>query len=562
MKGLADDMASAGKKIEDEELISYILTGLGDDYESIVTFVSVRAEPISVQELYTQLVAHEQRIEMRNNGGHQSSAIVAYKGGRGGGNRSVRGCGGGGRNGNVNDGGRGGRGGFWRGGGRGHGPSWQQGVFCQVCGKEGHDAIRCFKRFDHNYKGPHQKSVSAATTNSYGVDTNWYVDFGATDHITGELERLTVRDKYNGTEQVHVVNGSGMEINHIGHSVLHSPTGKIHLKNILHVPQASKNLVSVNRLSRNNNVFIEFHPNHFSIKEQQTKKTLLQGKCEKGLYPLKSLNKQALGATREALGVIAASSSLWHARLGHPSAQVVQQVASRHKISLSRDLNNHVCNACQQGKCHQLPYTHSSVISSSPMDLVFSDVWGPAPTSVGRHDFYVSFINDHTKFVWIHLLRHKSDVFKCFQEFQQLVERQFNKKIKSIQTDWGGEYQALNSFFKCVGIVHRVSCPHAHQQNGSVERRHRHIVEMGLTLLSHSSMPLKFWDEAFLTAVFLINRLPSKVINNETPYERLYGHPPDYSFLRTFGCAVWPHQDPTMNTNSNSDQNVCLSWLQ
>lgn len=118
------------------------------------------------------------------------------------------------------------------------------------------------------------------------------------------------------------------------------------------------------------------------------------------------------------------------------------------------------------------------------------------------------------------------------------------KKIHSIQTDWGGEYQSLNSFFKRIGIDHRVSCPHAHQQNGSAERKHRHIVEMGLALLAHASMPLKFWDEAFLTAVFLINRLPSRVIHNETPFERLHGQQPDYTFLRIFGCAVWPNLRP------------------
>ena len=108
----------------------------------------------------------------------------------------------------------------------------------------------------------------------------------------------------------------------------------------------------------------------------------------------------------------------------------------------------------------------------------------------------------------------------------------------------GGEYQALHSFFQRIGIDHHVSCPHAHQQNGSAERKHRHIVEMGLTLLAHSSMPLKFWDEAFTSTVFLINRLPSKVIANQTPFERLFGTQPDYTFLRTFGCAVWPNLRP------------------
>jgi histone deacetylase 1/2 len=99
-------------------------------------------------------------------------------------------------------------------------------------------------------------------------------------------------------------------------------------------------------------------------------------------------------------------------------------------------------------------------------------------------------------------------------------------------------------FFTKIGISHLVSCPHAHQQNGPAERKHRHIVEVGLSLLAHAQMPLKFWDEAFLAAVYLINRTPSKVIDFSTPLERLYHTKPDYSSLRIFGCACWPHLRP------------------
>ena len=74
--------------------------------------------------------------------------------------------------------------------------------------------------------------------------------------------------------------------------------------------------------------------------------------------------------------------------------------------------------------------------------------------------------------------------------------------------------------------------------------QNRHIVEVGLSLLAHASMPLKFWDEAFITATSLINRLPSKIINNQTPLERLFHQTPDYSSLRTFGCACWPNLRP------------------
>jgi histone deacetylase 1/2 len=102
----------------------------------------------------------------------------------------------------------------------------------------------------------------------------------------------------------------------------------------------------------------------------------------------------------------------------------------------------------------------------------------------------------------------------------------------------------LHSFFRRIGITHQVSCPHAHQQNGSAGRKHRHIVEVGLALLANASMPLKFWDEAFLTTIFLINLLPSKVINFDTPTQRVLKETPDYNSLRTFGCACWPNLRP------------------
>jgi histone deacetylase 1/2 len=156
----------------------------------------------------------------------------------------------------------------------------------------------------------------------------------------------------------------------------------------------------------------------------------------------------------------------------------------------------------------------------------------------------VSFIDDFSKFTWIYLLKKKSDVFQRFLDFQNHVERLFDKKIITLQTDWGGEYQRLNSFFQCVGITHHVSCPHAHQQNGSAEIKHRHIVEVGLSLLAQASMPLKFWDEAFLTATYLINRVPSRVIDHDTPLERLLQEKPNFNLLRTFGCAVWPNLRP------------------
>jgi histone deacetylase 1/2 len=351
-----------------------------------------------------------------------------------------------------------------------------------------------------------------------------------------------MREKYGGRDQVHVANGSGMHISNVGHATLLSPSRALHLKNILHVTNAHKSLASVHRISSDNNVFLEFHPEFFLIKDQTTKKVLHRGRCEGGLYPL-GLSQASW--SKQVFGVNKPSTSRWHSRLGHPAFPIVVHVLRNHKLPfVSDNASESVCDSCQRAKSHQLPYFISNKIATAPLELIHSDVWGPAPTSVGRYSYYVSFIDDHTKYTWIYLLRQKSDVFAVFKDFQALVERKFDKKILSMQTDWEGEYERLNSFFLRMGIAHRVSCPHAHQQNGSAERKHRHIVEVGLALLANASMPLKFWDEALLTATRLINLLPSKVVNYQTPTELLYNETPDYSSLRVFGCACWPNLRP------------------
>jgi hypothetical protein len=187
------------------------------------------------------------------------------------------------------------------------------------------------------------------------------------------------------------------------------------------------------------------------------------------------------------------------------------------------------------------------------LQLIFSDVWGPTIESFGSKKYHVSFIDDYSKFTWIYLIHHKSDVFKYFLEFQSLAECMFNRKIISVQSDWGGEYERLNSLFCQVGIAHQVSCPHTHQQNGATESKHRHIVEMSLALLAHASMPLKYWDEAFLAAVYLINRIPTKLVSYDTPLHRLLGATPDYSNFHVFGCACWPIYARIIPTSFNFD---------
>jgi hypothetical protein len=248
---------------------------------------------------------------------------------------------------------------------------------------------------------------TANTARSYGVDSNWYADSGATDHVTGNLEKLTVRDTYNGHDQIYAANGTGMHIKNIGHSIIHTPYQDLSLS---HVPQATKNITSIHRIAYDNNVFFELHPNFLFIKDRESRKILLQGRTKGGLYPL-PCSTTAVHAG-QALSTVKIPASRWHAHLGHPSSSIVKVVLSKNSLPVISDTSSEsVCDSCQQGKSHQLPYPVFTSILKGHLELIFFDVWGPACDSIRRYKYYVTFIDDYSKFTWLFLLKHKSEVF-------------------------------------------------------------------------------------------------------------------------------------------------------
>jgi hypothetical protein len=153
----------------------------------------------------------------------------------------------------------------------------------------------------------------------YNVDIAWYSDTWVTYYITSELDKLVVREKYNGHDQIPAANGGGMQITHVGHATLHSPSRILSLKNVMHVPNSQRNLVSIHRFTRDNHVFVEYHPHFFLVKDPVMKRVLLRGRCKGSLYPFPSLEHSS-SATRCVLSVVKPSMSQWHARLGHPLA--------------------------------------------------------------------------------------------------------------------------------------------------------------------------------------------------------------------------------------------------
>lgn len=259
-------------------------------------------------------------------------------------------------------------------------------------------------------------------------------------------------------------------------------------------------------------------------------------------YQLQSQSSNLIIKTHNALAASThASREIWHHRLGHHSLKKLNKLASKSCISMSSSLNNSFCNGCGLSKNSKLPFTSVPCHTSHPLELLHTDVWGPAfITFVNQFRYYVIFADDFTKYCWFYPLQSKSNVFPTFVKFKNLVENLLLTKIVALKSDFGGEYLStqFSNFIVANGISHQLSCPHTPQQNSCVERKHRHIVETTGTLLTVSKVPHGYWDHAFSTAVFLINRLPTA--SQLSSWERLFHRSLTYGTLKVFGCSCFP----------------------
>ena len=132
-------------------------------------------------------------------------------------------------------------------------------------------------------------------------------------------------------------------------------------------------------------------------------------------------------------------------------------------------------------------------------------------------------------------------MFDIFKYFKAYIENQLNTSLKVFRTDGGGDFNSstFNHFSSSHGILHQTTCSHTPQQNGTTERKHRHLVERSLTMLSHSSLPLSYWSYAVSTATYIINKLPTPLLHTKSTWEVLFHSKLDLLHLRTFGCTCF-----------------------
>ena len=188
---------------------------------------------------------------------------------------------------------------------------------------------------------------------------------------------------------------------------------------------------------------------------------------------------------------------LWHHRLGHPNATKINLLLSQGLISsCNKEPLAPVCSSCQSAKSLQLPFSNSNKCTSSFLELIHSDLWGPSNVpSLSGSPYYVCLWMTTPDIHGFFFLK-KSDVLDILVKFVSFSEAHFGKKIRFLRS---GEFtsQKFRSFCLNHGIKQQFSCPHTPSQNGVAERKHRHISESGLAMLFHSGLPLHLWPEAF-----------------------------------------------------------------
>ena len=167
------------------------------------------------------------------------------------------------------------------------------------------------------------------------------------------------------------------------------------------------------------------------------------------------------------------------------------------------------------------PFTSKGERAKELLELIHTDVCGPFNTMArGGFEYFITFTDDMSRYGYLYLMKYKSESFEKFKEFKNEVEKQTGKNIKSLRSDRGGEYLSteFQEFLKENGIISQLTPPYTPQLNGVAERRNRTLLDMVRSMVSFTDLPVSFWGYALQTTVHILDRVPSKLVN-QTPYE-------------------------------------------
>lgn len=412
-------------------------------------------------------------------------------------------------------------------------------IACYKCKQTGHYRNQCPFLNEKTEKKKQTNAFSVVFLTGKFNKCDWYVDSGASTHMTTNENWLTNRLDSSSLPEIIVANETKVPVLCAGNvQFITSYDYEVTVRNVLCVPNLATNLLSVSELIKNGNSVV-FQTGRCLIRNKSGD-LVAEAKLVDGVYKLILQTETCLLASSPADG------QTWHRRLGHLNStdmnKMKQGLVEGMYYSDTFVTSKSNCQVCCEGKQSRLPFS-TGTRATEMLQIVHSDICGPMECkSIGGARYFLLFVDDFSRMTFIYFLKAKSETLSYFKEFKSMVENYQNTKIKILRTDNGCEYcsNAFQGFLKCEGIIHQKTNPYTPEQNGLSERSNRTIVEKARCLIFEAELDKKYWAEAANTAVYLKNRSIASGIE-KTPYEMWFGRKPNLQHLRVFGSPVMVH---------------------
>ena len=397
-------------------------------------------------------------------------------------------------------------------------------------------------------------------------NTAWYLDSGATHHVSGDSNVFSEIHPTNAA-QVRSAGGRNHSVAGVGDVNFQSSSGVIKkISSVLYMPSITKNLLSVGSLTDQNKTLV-FKSQQCFIVDNVTQSIYAIATREKsrGLYRLQAGFKMICHDEPEIYAVhLQTPANLWHKRLGHFHPKGMQRMLASEAVRGMPPLRftGQVCHSCQLGKHARTKMPKQATHrSTNILELVYSDVCGPFKVnSTGGTRYFVTFIDDYSRKTWVYFVSQNSQVLDKFRQFVHSVTTSTGQPLIALRTDNGGEYtsNAFKDFCLSKGISRELTPPHTPQRNGVAERRNRSLLDITMCLLLDKALPGHLWGEAVKAAADILNLRSTKCYPDKTPNELFSGTKPSISHLCVFGSPVFTHIPKPSRTKLEPRSERCI----
>ena len=368
----------------------------------------------------------------------------------------------------------------------------------------------------------------------------WYLDNGASNHMTGDKEKFQELDE-TIAGKVRFGDGRSVEIKGKGSIIFSCKNGEQWtLEGVYYIPSLCSNMISLGQLTETGHKVIMDIDELEVFAKSPLQLIMKVRRSQNRLYKV----KLHLAIPTCFLGKLEEPAWLWHARFGHVNFQSLKKIADKEMVMGVPSFKHphQLCHSCLVAKQSRESFpAKTSYRADAPLELLHADLCGPiTPATIGENHYFMLIVDDYSRWMWVNILRTKDQTLPVFTKFKTLVENMRGCRIKTLRTDRGGEFLSANFTKLCeeTGIERHYTAPYSPQQNGVVERRNRSIMDMTRSLLKSMNLPGRFWGEAVRHAVYLLNRLPTKAMGDRTPFEAWYRKKPHVGHLRVFGCTA------------------------